>query len=124
MRCIVPSRYIHACDCLNYCNYNVTYNYANSSRNSSHQNFFRGEWTPKHIHFCGIVKPHSGAMPLMSQLTAQLCFLNPLHYAVWQCNTSTAALTSSLHHHHYIRSCRTSLGTLLRSEAELLTTLC
>ena len=30
----------------------------------------------KHIHFCGDVKPHLGAMPLMSQLAAQLYTLS------------------------------------------------
>ena len=50
----------------------------------------------QYIHFLGNVKPHSGAMPLMAQLTAQLRSSSLCHYAVSQHNTNAAALTSSV----------------------------
>ena len=36
MGCILPSGWIHTCNCTNYCDYNATHNYVNSSCNSSH----------------------------------------------------------------------------------------
>ena len=45
MDCIVPSGCIHTSDCLNYCDYNATHNYANSLRNSSRLKNRRCEWT-------------------------------------------------------------------------------
>ena len=53
-------------------------------------------------------------VPVMSQLTAQLRCQSLRHYISSQLHNNTAALTSSLHHHQYIRSCQTSLSMLLK----------
>ena len=52
-------------------------------------------------------------VPVMSQLTAQLHSQSLCHYTVSQLHNSVA-LTPLLNHHHYIRSCQTSLSILLR----------
>ena len=49
-------------------------------------------------------------VPVMSQLTASQ---SSCHCTPWQLHDNAAALTSSLHHRHYIRSCQTSLSMLL-----------
>ena len=53
-------------------------------------------------------------VPLMSQLTAQIGSQSLRHYALSQLHNNATAVTSLLHHHHYIRSCQTSLSMLQR----------
>ena len=45
MGCIVPNECIHTCNSPNYCDYNATHSYVNSSRNSSRLKNHRYEWT-------------------------------------------------------------------------------
>ena len=69
----------------------------------------------KHIHYMGMLKCIQEQVPLMWQLTAQLRSSSLCYYAVLQCNTNTEALTSLLHHHHYITSCQTLKNISLTS---------
>ena len=53
-------------------------------------------------------------VPVISPLTDQLRSQSLCHCTPLQLHNNAAALTSSLHHLHYIRSCQTSLSMLLK----------